>query len=336
MSDPKERDAHTDSLIRDWAPRPLKEINEDVFPDHDLGEHKTNGHTPTNAELDAIAIDLDRKAEQKRGEPPARQLSVEDFYCYMAMPNSFIFIPTCEIWPASSVNARIPQICNGKEQTKPSTWLATNRPVEQMTWAPGLPAVVADRVISGGGWIDRAGTACFNLYRPPTIELGDATQAGPWIDHVRKIYPDDADHIIYWLAQRVQGPDVKINHALVLGGYQGIGKDTLLEPVKRAVGPWNFEEVSPQAMLRRFNAFLKSVILRISEARDLGDVNRYQFYDHMKSYTAAPPDVLRVDEKHIREHAVLNVTGVIITTNHKRTAFICRRMIVGTTWPGAT
>jgi hypothetical protein len=37
----------------------------------------------------------------------------------------------------------------------------------------------------------------------------------------------------------------------------------------------------------------------------------------MKAYTAAPPDVLRVDEKHIREHSVPNVTGVIITTNHK-------------------
>jgi hypothetical protein len=58
------------------------------------------------------------------------------------------------------------------------------------------------------------------------------------------------------------------------------------------------------------------VVLRISEARDLGDVNRYQFYEHMKSYTAAPPDVLRVDEKHIREHSVLNCTGIIITTNH--------------------
>src|SRR5262249_49948874 len=38
---------------------------------------------------------------------------------------------------------------------------------------------------------------------------------------------------------------------------------------------------------------------------------------HMKAYTAAPPDVLRVDEKNLREHAVLNVCGVIITTNHK-------------------
>ena len=72
----------------------------------------------------------------------------------------------------------------------------------------------------------------------------------------------------------------------LLGGAQGIGKDTLLEPVKHAVGPWNFREVSPQQMLGRFNGFLKSVILRISEARDLGDVNRFEFYDHMKAYTA--------------------------------------------------
>jgi hypothetical protein len=67
----------------------------------------------------------------------------------------------------------------------------------------------------------------------------------------------------------------------------------------------------------RFNGFLKSVILRVSEARDLGDVNRFQFYDHMKAYTAAPPDVLRVDEKNLREHSVFNVCGVIVTTNHK-------------------
>ena len=133
----------------------------------------------------------------------------------------------------------------------------------------------------------------------------------------RSVYPDDAEHIISWLAHRVQRPDEKINHALVLGGSQGIGKDTLLEPVKHAVGPWNFVEVSPQQLLGRFNGFLKSVILRVSEARDLGDVDRFAFYDHMKAYTAAPPDVLRVDEKNLREYAVLNVCGVIITTNHK-------------------
>ena len=89
------------------------------------------------------------------------------------------------------------------------------------------------------------------------------------------------------------------------------------EPVKYAVGPWNFSEVSPQHLLGRFNSFAKSIILRVSEARDLGEVNRFRFYDHMKTYTASPPDTLRVDEKNLREHYVVNCCGVIITTNHK-------------------
>ena len=37
----------------------------------------------------------------------------------------------------------------------------------------------------------------------------------------------------------------------------------------------------------------------------------------MKAYIASPPDTLRVDEKHLREYSILNVCGVIITTNHK-------------------
>ena len=91
----------------------------------------------------------------------------------------------------------------------------------------------------------------------------------------------------------------------------------MLEPVRRAVGPWNFQEVSPQQILGRFNGFLKSVILRISEVRDLGDHDRFAFYEHMKAYTAAPPDVLRIDEKNLREYNIPNCTGVIITTNHR-------------------
>ena len=49
-----------------------------------------------------------------------------------------------------------------------------------------------------------------------------------------------------------------------------------------------------------------SVILRVSEARDLGEYDRFAFYDHMKAYTAAPPEVLRVDEKNLREYPIPN------------------------------
>jgi hypothetical protein len=56
------------------------------------------------------------------------------------------------------------------------------------------------------------------LYRPPEPSSGDPNAAGPWRDHLRRIYPNDHLHIERWLAQRVQAPGEKINHALVLGG----------------------------------------------------------------------------------------------------------------------
>jgi hypothetical protein len=260
---------------------------------------------------------------------PAGAVSLADFHAFMPMHN-YIFTPTRALWPAGSVNSRIPPIPltdpDGKpvldKDGKPVTltaaqWLDRFQPVEQMTWAPGLPEIIEDRLLYEGGWIDRPGARCFNQYLAPNIALGDAAQAGCWIELARHIFPDDAEHLFNWLAHRVQRPDEKINHALVLGGDHGIGKDTLLEPVKRAIGPWNFREASPAQLLGRFNGFLKAVILRVSEARDLGDFDRFQFYDHMKVYTAAPPDVLTVDEKHVREYAIVNCCGIVVTTNYK-------------------
>jgi hypothetical protein len=243
-------------------------------------------------------------------------VQLDDFVAYLPRHN-YVFLPTREPWPAASVNACIPPIEKGDEMIAASKWLDEHRSVEQMTWCPGLPMLIEDRLVAEGGWIERFGATILNLYRPPNLELGNVEAATPWLNHIRRIYPDDFDHIVRWLAHRVQRPAEKINHALVLGGKQGIGKDTLLEPVKRAVGPWNTFEISPQHLLGRFNGFAKSVILRMNEAHDLGEMNRYQLYDHLKSYTAAPPDVLRVDEKNLREHSVLNCCGVIITTNHK-------------------
>ena len=261
--------------------------------------------------------------------PIGSGVSIDDFHAYMPQ-HVYIFTPTREPWPASSVNARLGKISILDADRKPAlgdnkmpkkisanVWLDQNKPVEQMTWAPGLPTIIKDRLISDGGWIDRKKASCLNLYRPPTVKLGSAKAATPWLKHIHKVYGENIGHIVRWLAHRRQRPQDKINHALVLGGYQGIGKDTLLEAVKYAVGPWNCAEVSPQQMSGRFNGFLRSVVLRVNEARDLGDTNRFQFYDHMKTYTAAPPDVLRVDEKHLREHYVLNCCGVILTTNYK-------------------
>ena len=175
--------------------------------------------------------------------------AVEDFVAFM-QTHDYVYMPGGDFWPAARVDARLPPVplfdksgkpivddkTGAQKEMRASAWLAKHAPVEQMTWAPGLPQLVRDKLISDGGWIERKGVTVLNLYRPPTIELGDATKAGPWVEHVRTIYPDEASHIIAFLAHRVQRPHEKINHGLVLGGLQGIGKDTMLEPVKHAVG----------------------------------------------------------------------------------------------------
>jgi hypothetical protein len=257
-------------------------------------------------------------------------VGLEDFCRYLIQPNAYFFIPCRELWPGSSVNARLPRIPlltnsgqpkrdkNGKPISIPATkWIDENRRVEQTTWHPGLPLFITDRLGVAGGWIEKRGAISFNLYRAPRIVPGDSRKAAPWLEHVHKIYPDDAEHIIRWLAHHRQHPGDKVNHALVLGGDQGIGKDSMLQPIKHAVGPWNFYEISPGHLLGQFNSFAKTVILRINEGRDLGNIDRFKFYDHTKIYTATPPDVLRINEKNLKEYYALNCLGLIITTNHK-------------------
>jgi hypothetical protein len=261
-----------------------------------------------------------------------RGVTINDFVAYLPT-HVYIFTPCREIWMGASLNARLPHVpvltksgrpkrdANGKPVTiLPTTWLDRNRAVVQMTWCPGYPMLIQDRLVVAGGWIERPEVTTFNHYRPPRIKPGKASEAGLWLEHLHKIYPDDADHSIKWLAHRVQRPGDKINHALVWGGAQGIGKDTLLEPIKHAVGPWNFQDIIPSQLLGRFNSFAKAVVLRINEAHDQGDaerINRFNLYERIKLYSANPPDVLRIDEKHLREYYVFNVLGLLITTNHK-------------------
>lgn len=240
-------------------------------------------------------------------------IGLDDFHAYLP-DHAYIFVPTREVWPAAGVDASVKPWPDG---IKPSMWLDGARPVHQMTWVPGEPMVIRNRVVADGGWIHRDGTNTFNLYRPATIQSGDASLAGSWLDLLRYVYPNDTDHIVKWFAHRRQRPGEKINHAVVFGGNPGIGKDTIMEPLKQAVGPWNFKEVAPKDLLGDFNPHVKAVVLRVSEARDSGDMSRFAQYEHCKTLLAAPPDVLRCNEKNLREHAVFNVVGVIFTTNHR-------------------
>jgi hypothetical protein len=130
-----------------------------------------------------------KKKPNGKDEEPSEGVTLADFSAYMPS-HSYIYKPSREMWPGSSVNSRIGLVAlcdergnpvlddNGKQKfVTASAWLDQNSAVEQMTWAPGQPMLIDGRLISDGGWIERQGVTCFNLYRPPKIELGNAAEA---------------------------------------------------------------------------------------------------------------------------------------------------------------
>jgi hypothetical protein len=266
-----------------------------------------------------------------RINPNWDRISRDDFYAHLPS-GKFLFEPTLEYWPGESIDGFLPPVqitytdADGStkvKKIKPTAWLKRERPLQQTTWLPGKPKSIEHKILTREGvWVDRRGAKSYNLYRAPTLIRGDARLAGPWLDVVDRVAGDNRPHVLSWFAHRVQRPQEKINHALVFGGIPGIGKDSMIEPLARAVGPHNCTEADPTMMLDKNNRWLQAVVLRISEASDLGDSNRYKFHNHLKRYAAAPPHILLVQDKYIPLYPIANVVGVIITTNHRDGLYI--------------
>ncbi|MEC5386416.1 primase-helicase family protein [Uliginosibacterium sp. H3] len=291
------------------------EHSHDAFDCFRILEHGGDRTAALKAAALALGMPAPIKRPVKFGSVAlAGKAAIDDFESYLPSAQ-YLHRPTGALWPAKSVNARVAWMEEKNKRTAPAKWLDMYRPIDQLVWAPGRPDIIVDEVFLTAGWVKKPGARVLNQYQPPLCIPGDAKQAGPWLELVRRTYPDDHAHIIRYLAQRIQCPDVKINHALVLGGAQGIGKDSMLEPVRAGVGPWNWHDVNPQQVIGQFNGHLRGTMLLISETRDVGEFDRFKLYDHCKTIIACPPDVIRVNEKFRAELYVANVMGVIFTTN---------------------
>lgn len=241
-----------------------------------------------------------------------------DEFFYYGPEDKYFQVEKRAWYTGSAVSKVVKKVSTGQgKAVDAEDWIAAHRPVQEVGWFPGMPQLIEGQRFTDHGWEDWEGWKALNTYIPPTIQLGDPELAKPFLDHVAMVYPQDAEHILDWLAFKVQNPGTKINHALLLGGGQGIGKDTIVDSILPAVGLANVHDVGPSDFSRSFNPFAKSVILRVSELRDLGERNRNNFYEHMKTYVAAPPNTIYVSEKYRSEYPIPNVMGVIYTTNNR-------------------
>lgn len=286
---------------------------------------------PTTLDTEALAAALRAiGAEEAKGaEPPPAGLPEglrhTDLVAH-ALSSKFIYRPTGEEWPAITVDKRLGKVITGYDKEKEadilmpsSTFIMKTNVVEQKTWMPGSPEIIEGIVMLAGGIQPKSGARVYNLYRPPIIKPGDPTKAGRWLDHVRMVYGDEpgvAEHIICFMACAIQFPGVKINHMMLLGGAPGIGKDTILVPLRYGVGAWNFAEIRPSQLKGDFNGWQQAVVLRINEMHDLGALTMFQLYECLKPVGASPPETLPVNRKFMDEYYIPNVVKGIGTTNY--------------------
>lgn len=206
--------------------------------------------------------------------------------------------------------------------------------VEGSTWWPGRPQIVRDWFIDANGFYPAAGRRVYNQFKAPPELIGDAMLAGPWVDHVRRLWPDAREHEYFfdYCAHMVQRPAEKCNAAVVLSGLQGIGKDAALWPLKAAIGPWNCKGIDPDELFSPYKSWLQTVMLTIDEVRPSKDeFHASSMYNILKPMIVAPPDTLPLNDKYQKLRYVINVLRVFITTNDWMAMYIPpedRRMFI--------
>jgi hypothetical protein len=244
----------------------------------------------------------------------ADEMCPEDYWA--VLPNhNYINRKTRAFLSVDAINGSLKRFTDSLGM-KPALYLDMFRAVQQMSWHPGYPEIIEGMVSDKGQLIPEVKGKIYNLYRA-TDAVAVEGDPSPWINHVRLLYGEEADHIIKWFAFRIQNPGEKINHALVIGGPQGIGKDLMLEPLRYGVGKTNVAEANPSDLFKDFTQWVESTLVVINEARDLGDVDRYKFYESSKRFIAAPPDTLPCNRKYLASYDVPNVMAVVITSNNK-------------------
>jgi len=177
-----------------------------------------------------------------------------------------------------------------------------------ITYAAGEPVLVPrNGELYGNRWRDA---------RPETTP-GAIT---PWMDHCESLVPvlSEREHILNVMAYRVQHPEGKINHAVLHGGVEGCGKDSLWAPMMWAVcGPAmvNRGIMDSDTITSQWGYQLEAEVLIVNEMREPDAAQRRAFANKLKPIIAAPPDYLSINRKGLHPYDMINRVFVLAFSN---------------------
>jgi hypothetical protein len=179
-----------------------------------------------------------------------------------------------------------------------------------ITYAAGeLMLVARDGLVYGNRWRDA---------RPEPF-AGDVSL---WLKHVERMVPIDfeREHLLNALAHKIQFPGHKINHAILMGGNHGSGKDTLFAPFFWAIGgkaKTNCSLVKNEDLTSQWGYALECEVMEIAELRQAEAKDRRALENVLKPIIAAPPELLPVNRKGLHPYMALNRVFVVAFSNER-------------------
>lgn len=185
------------------------------------------------------------------------------------------------------------------------------RILQNLTYAAGESVlVVRDGDVLGNRWLDAR----------PDVSGVRSPDVSRWLAHVEALIPDEEarEHALNMMAFKVQNPHIKINHAVLHGGDEGSGKDTLWAPFIWAVcGPHSKNRglVDNDSLTSQWGYQLESEILILNELKEPEAKERRALANKLKPIIAAPPEMLPINRKGLHPYDMVNRMFVIAFTN---------------------
>ena len=286
--------------------------------------HRPDGTSLEWRDLFAIAVTF--------GYPNYGLLSASDF-AYNPAKNRFVTLDgTFAEWAQKQVDEYVQPVLIDKRQDlwlDASDYLKIYCSISGFVFDPTLPSglVRGYAVRDGLAEFNAGNGSCiYNLYKAPTIEMGDFDPncpeklVQPFIEHCQRMLQTDSDvrQLISWCAHIVQKPWEKVHWAPVLYSYdQGVGKDTILNFVQGIIGSQNCATIKASEVRANFNEFAKSLMIRISELYDGSKrFSKKTFQEEVKTLISGDSETITINQKYGSKITARNLAHVVITTNN--------------------
>lgn len=282
-------------------------------------QNQTARFTPTTAfgsEFDNIVAELEMR-EVSRVEKSSwydRFLYISEGDCY------FDKVSRREI-SRSAFNASFKHVmCSSihtRKKIEPSSCYDENRDAHNvpilfsLTYAPGADVVISrEGDLFGNRWVDAR----------PTVDTSIQSDVSLWLNHCIDMVPNEEErnHILDTMAFKLQFPEIKINHAILHGGDEGCGKDTMWAPFIWSVCGPNLRNrglMDSESISSQWGYALESEIVIINELKEPSSWERRQFANKLKPIIATPPDMLPINRKGLHPYQMINRIFVLAFSN---------------------